>query len=428
MDIFARVRSQLQRFSFYFLHLRSPQATRRWQAGLLRRVVRHSAANIPLYREILASANVSPDDIRTFDDISRLPVLSKKTFTGIFAEEYTNLNRPLSALWVQTSGTAGAPFTFAASGLYNNDRTSRFLRFKFMVWEGVPVRTLQAMRVAQIKIRSRSSSNKLFLAVRDFLQKPEEAVAALVSFEPMVIESYSAILLELAKVVEKKQSPLAPRYVVSFGEKLSPSSRVYIERTLKTKIFDRYGTEEMGVIGVECAQHDGFHINIESVIIEITDDAGNPLPPGSSGRVIGTDLMNYNMPFIRYDTSDHGVMTFDRCACGLRTPRIWIEGRYSAYLTFNERKIHHLEFDGALDGFMNHIFQYQVAKLDEHRLEVRIVPSTSSDTEKSTRAITEKLQDLVGPNITVTVLTASSVPIVGRGKSQIIVDESAVSV
>src|SRR6185503_16423776 len=166
-------------------------------------------------------------------------------------------------------------------------------------------------------------------------------------------------------------------YIVTVGEMLSPAARRFLQEQFCGRVYDRYGAEEVGAVAVECSEHNGMHINVESVIVEVVDAQGLPVADGQKGKIIITDLLNFNMPFIRYDTRDTGIVRHDPCPCGLEVPRIWIEGRYSAFLTFDGRAINHLEFDAALDGFMNVIVQYQVAKIADRRVEIRIVPGPS---------------------------------------------------
>jgi phenylacetate-CoA ligase len=215
-----------------------------------------------------------------------------------------------------------------------------------------------------------------------------------------------------------------PVYIVSFGEMLTPAARALVSRVFSTEVFDRYGTEEVGTIAVECSAHDGMHVNSESVIVEIIDDEGRRVPRGSYGRIIVTDLFNFNMPFIRYDTGDRGVLLTSPCSCGLQTPRIRIEGRYSAYLEFENQRIHHLEFDGALDAFANHIEQYQVVKTAADALEIRVVPAPAF-TEDSRLRAKDSVMKLTGQGVSVTVVTVTQIEPTEQGKSRIVIDLTA---
>ncbi len=73
---------------------------------------------------------------------------------------------------------------------------------------------------------------------------------------------------------------------------------------------------------MECEKHSGMHINAEDLLVEIVDDDGNPLPAGRRGRLLVTNLNEYGMPLIRYDTDDESAFKDHLCSCGRHLPLI----------------------------------------------------------------------------------------------------------
>lgn len=412
---------------FITMHARAPRAIVRWQERRLRMLVVNAARHIPMYRSLLDESGTMATDIVSLGDLVKLPLMSKSSFLGRPVEEYINGSRSIRSGWRATSGTSGRPFSVLSSDAVTNPYFHEFCSYRFLWRYGRPTRDLRELRVARIKIRSRQRRNRMFISVRDYLTSPEEVIAELAAFKPDIIESYSSILLDIARWSVQRGRPLGfvPTHIVSFGEMLTPAARSLITRVFSAEIFDRYATEETGTIAVECPRHTGMHINSESVIVEIVDANGRILPEGASGRVVVTDLFNLNMPFIRYDTGDCGTLySYPACPCGLRTPRLTIEGRYSSYLRFGTRRIHHLEFDGALDAFVNHIEQYQVVKVSENALEVRIIPAAAF-AEGSRRRVLDNVSRLVGEDLLVSVVLVTRLEPTERGKSRIILDLTA---
>ncbi len=420
-----RLWRRVQLAQFCLLHRRSLRAQQRWQEKYLRRLVRHACQNVPIWRALMHDKNIDPDSICLITDMTRLPTTSKQTFLGRMVEDYVDNSRMTQSFWYATSGTSGMPFTFLMSDLARTPMYSDFGSLRFLWWRGVPFKNIFSIRLARIKIRATSTENRLFIPVEEFQRDARQALTQIANFKADIVSTYPSILLDIAQLIEREPSLLqpAPRFVLSFGEVLSPSLRKFVSETMGSEIYDRYGLEEIGAIGVECAVHDGFHINTESVIIEITDDTYNPVAHGTEGRMVATDLFNYNMPFIRYDTGDNGRISYEPCACGLRSPRLWVKGRYTAYLEFPVRRIHHLEFDGAMDGFMHLIFQYQIAKRSDTEIVARVIPGPAFHEGVAGKVI-EKLIALVGDGISVRVETVQKLPRVPRGKSRIVIDET----
>lgn len=419
--------NRLRFAQFCVLHRRSLAAQKRWQKNRIQKLIRHAYRHVPLWRTLLREKGIVPDSIRSIEDMSRLPITSKRTYLGRMPEEFIDNSRAVQSHWYLTSGTSGMPFRFLLSEQSVLEKYIDFASFRFLWWRGESLSKLATTRLARIKIRGPSNEHRLFVPVEEFLSHPRESLARIVNFKAEIISAYPSILLDMARLLSKDSTLPRPqlRFVLSFGEMLFPSVRTFVQDTLGCEIYDRYGLEEIGVVGVECAQHDGFHVNTESVIIEIADDSYVPIAPGMEGKIIATDLLNYGMPFIRYDTGDRGKISYEPCACGLRSPRLWIQGRYSAYLSFPARSIHHLEFDGAMDGFMNYIFQYQIAKKSENEIVARIIPGPAFYADVIGR-VKENLEKLVGIGVRVSVETVGELPVTPRGKSRIIIDESVV--
>ncbi len=410
---------------FCILHRRSLAAQRRWQCRGLKKMVAHAYNHVPLWRTIFKEKGITPDSIRSLDDITKLPVVSKQTFLGREVEEYIDTSRRVFSAWYVTSGTSGVPFRFLMSEEAVLDTYINFTSYRFLWWLGVPLKHIDSMRLARIKIRAPQRPNRLLITVEDFLKDPREVLQRLVEFDVEIIAAYPSILLEIARLVESDPTlpRPKPRFALSFGETLFPSVRSYVSTTLGCEIYDRYGLEEIGAVGVECKMHDGLHVNTESVLIEVLHESDAVVALGGEGRIVATDLLNLGMPFIRYDSGDRGKISYESCACGLHSPRLWIKGRYSAYLSFSERRIHHLEFDGAMDGFMNYIFQYQIAKKSDSEIVARIIPGPAFYADVK-EWVEESLKKLVGEDVRVVVEVVGGIPLTPRGKCRIVIDES----
>lgn len=409
---------------FYSLYARSLGTIERWQSSSLSHLVAYARKNVPLYSELYS--HVTATTFRTITERTRLPIIDKFIFINKQTEEYVDNSRPIFAPWKSTSGTTGEPFTFLPGLRAGNQAYADFTCFRFLLLDRKYNRSIRNTRIARIKMSSDRRLNRMFISTKDFLSDIPAAVAHLAKYNPHVIETFPSLLVAIAhEVSEKKSSSLLyPPYVVSYGEPLTAEAREFISRTLHTEVYDRYGLEELGVVGMECAQHDGFHILPESVIVEIIDKSGTPASDGTDGRIVVTSLMNYNMPFIRYDTGDIGRMSKAACACGLVSPRVWIQGRdRGPALELNGRRIIQLEFDVVLGQLMHSVKRYQVVKKNDESVLVRIVPG-SSYTAETANEIEQLIRPIVGQSVQIAIEIVPSIVPRESGKSEGVRDES----
>jgi phenylacetate-CoA ligase len=112
-----------------------------------------------------------------------------------------------------------------------------------------------------------------------------------------------------------------------------PHERGLIEEVFGIKVTDRYGCEEVSLIGCECEKHDGMHLNVEHLFIEFVREDGTSCRPGEPGRIVVTDLVNRAMPLIRYNVGDVVCPTERRCTCGRGLPLMeGVTGRVADFL------------------------------------------------------------------------------------------------
>lgn len=109
--------------------------------------------------------------------------------------------------------------------------------------------------------------------------------------------------------------------------------RATLSRVFGARVHNKYGSRECADMACECARG-GFHIFATGVHLEVVDDAGQPVPPGVTGRILVTLLHNFRMPIIRYEIGDLGALSDRACPCGSSFPLLdRVEGRLSERLT-----------------------------------------------------------------------------------------------
>ena len=170
---------------------------------------------------------------------------------------------------------------------------------------------------------------------------------------------------------------------------------------------------------MECYEHKGMHINMESFIVEIIDEEGNPCKPDEEGRIIVTDLDNQVMPFIRYDTEDTAAFQSHHCSCGrssdlLKDP----SGRIVDTIITPENK--HLSFGFFVLKFEDFpiVDQFQVVQRDNQNIDLLLVKNKEFN-EKLFKPLLEEVKEYCKP-MNVNVVYVDSIQKEPSGKMRIV--------
>jgi len=157
-----------------------------------------------------------------------------------------------------------------------------------------------------------------------------------------------------------------PRLVFSTAELLDRPTRQRIEEYFRAPVYNFYGMVEFGAMAWECAPYRGFHINTDTVVLEIVRN-GKPVKAGEKGRIVATGLHSHTMPFVRYDTEDVGILSTKRCACGRGLPLLErLEGRCDDIISLPDGNVLPTSFSRFLRDLKG-IRQYRIVqeKIDE---------------------------------------------------------------
>jgi phenylacetate-CoA ligase len=179
-------------------------------------------------------------------------------------------------------------------------------------------------------LRSRAMGSQ-FLSSFDLSEsKMDEFIKSIEAFKPKFFLAYPGPLEQFAMHCKKRgvQFPFL-KAIVSSAETLWPHQLELIEDSFGVKVFNRYGSREVGQIASECEMRNGLHVSADRMLVEVVDSGGRPCAPGEVGQILITDLDNYGMPLIRYDIGDRAVPAENqKCSCGRGLPLLQkVEGR-----------------------------------------------------------------------------------------------------
>jgi phenylacetate-CoA ligase len=414
-------------------------------------LLRHAAENVPFYREEYQRLGLVLNELRTVNDLTRLPVLGKADYRKRQPQQFYATNIPAyRRLEKTTSGSTGEPFQFCldraalpsvfASHLFYDSwhGLSPFDRYVRIAATpptppSLPVQTPAAKRLRQAITDSLRGIHERWTQERISVwevdgERALEIWRRIEAFRPRFVMGYTSSLATIADELLRRNLPLSRPVsaVVTIAETLSPTRRRLIEEYFRAPIINRYGLREFGSWSAQsCAESpDRFHINTELVVCEILRADGSRCAPGETGRVVLTDLRNYARPFIRYETGDLAVARAEKCDCGRGFPLLTeIQGRSQESLrTPSGKEISPVVLGHYLFVYHDHlkvVRHYQLVRESSTKLTLLVVSDEGWNEEHRGR-LRSDLARLVGDDMEVAVQTVDEIPKEQSGKRPII--------
>lgn len=313
-----------------------------------KKLIEYSYEHVPYYRNIWKKMGISPEDIKSYDDIEKLPVIDKNTvieYYNEFISDEVDINKLTKH---STGGSSGLRLIV----LYD-ESTIKARRLGILRWmtaaklkysdKGVWIgRASKELLNNKKKWGNQGEkfygffnpvSNRLQLTTNNMsLNILKHYVKNIKKFKPVYIQGYASGIVMLARYMSENNISIKLKAVLASSETLSEKDRAIIKKVFKCEVFDRYGCGEEVVSASECQYHNGYHIEIDRCLVEILDDKNKRIED-RVGNIIATNLINFSFPLIRYKTGDLGLIKIKKCECGIYVPTITsLVGRNSEYL------------------------------------------------------------------------------------------------
>lgn len=376
-----------------------------FQKKRLEEIVLFSYHNTKYYHKILSDFEVVVAGEVHLENFSRLPILTKEIITIHRQDMIVNADDN----YTDTSGgSTGEPIKIEKNRLcWKKGMAGKWLFFSFAV-PGIPFKHIKLWGSEKDFLKGTtgiSGKIKNFLLKRVLLNtyrlkdnNMDEYICAINSIQPEVIEAYADSIYLLAKHIEKKKIHIySPRAIFSSAGVLRSEMRELIEKVFKTKIYNRYGSREVGDMACNCDKTDKLHVNILDYYFEILDENLRPAAKDESGKVIITSFNNLAMPLLRYDIGDRAIPSInERCVCGRGLPLIErVEGRSCDFIETRGGR-----FSGtALTTSMYHAYsikKYQFIQKSFDNILIKIVLNDESLWKKDMPKLHSKLIETLG--------------------------------
>ena len=281
-----------------------------YQLKKLKELVHFAYQYSEYYAEKMTEINVHPNDIKTLDDLKKLPILTKEVLVKENTRIHTNYKFKKKFL-ASTSGSSGNSLSFfrdewadsfnrAAAlrgyswySVHPWEKNGYFWGFSFSFVQQLKVRLLDKL---QNRFRVFKYDDKGF---KSFVNKLKNA---------RYIHGYSSMIFEAAKRINQNQLPKPQKLKMVKGtsEKIFDSYQDEVKKAFGMPIISEYGATESGIIAFECPDGN-MHINMEGVLVEVIDN-----------EIAVTNLQMLSFPVIRYKLGDYIELEAEdiNCPCG----------------------------------------------------------------------------------------------------------------
>lgn len=316
------------------IEFRSPEEIKEYQNGRLREALRYLADNSPFYQRVFKDNNINIDEIRTIDDLMKIPFTEKKDLQ-LHNADFLCVPPEKIIDYITTSGTLGDPVTFGCTDK-DLDRLA-FNEMKSFSCAGVkPGNIVQLMTTLDKRFMAGLA---YFLGIRKLGASvirvgngmPELQWDTIRRLKPdtiMCVPSFILRLIEYAEQHDIDYRNSSIKRIIGIGEGLREQdfSLNLLGNRIKEKwdvdLFATYSSTEMGATFSECPYGCGGHVHPELIIVEIIGDNNLPVKDGEIGEVVVTTLGVEGMPLLRFRTGDMSCKITEQCKCGRNSYRL----------------------------------------------------------------------------------------------------------
>jgi phenylacetate-CoA ligase len=373
----------------------------------LKTLVRFAAGQAPFWRERLSAGTIERA-ARLEEALAALPILSRAELrdnqSALRAVALPAGHRAQGER--KSSGSTGMVVTVAISDVAL--AVQHALTFRAHLWAGRdfsrPLAVIRRMKSGQASYPSGAKAARWgsplvypiptgpSFSLTTLNTSVGEAWDWLTRVKPAYLVTYPSFLDALAKHAAKGGSDSIPlESVTTIGELMTDELRGLAAKHL-APLHDLYSSEEAGLMAIQCPSCSLYHVQSESLILEVVDDSGRPCRPGEMGRVLLTPLMNFAMPLFRYDIGDFAEVGGD-CRCGRFMPVLSrILGRRRNMLTLPDGRMFWPSFGARFMQEILPVTEHQFRQTEPGIIEVWLVTENeiSPAQQNELRAIVQR--------------------------------------
>lgn len=391
------------------------------------KLINYAYENSDFYKKKYDNANVHINEIKTKEDILKLPILTKKevkeNLNLILTIDKANNNLGKGA----TGGSTGTPMVYYLDKRIPNESFAwRYLNWwKLSPWDdGVFIwrKTRQSFISSLMNKLAWWPVKKIKLDASILTKdKLETIVEKINKNKPRLIQGYIGSVYEVASFIDNFKIQIhSPIAIWVTSAPVMEYQKLFIEKVFKAPLYNEYGSSEIPWIAAQCNEQEHLHVNVEGRYLEIvnTDENGE-------GDIIITNLLDYYFPLIRYELGDRSKFVKDKCNCGINLPLISeVKGRSGDTIEIPELgKIDASYLTTIFDKFPNSILAFQIVQHKNYSITIKYVPNLEYDNYKNEVDDVFTLFTKIVENKIVVRLSQEIEILSDRGKSRYIIKE-----
>ncbi len=375
----------------------------------LRKIVRYAVETVPYYRNLFRTEGIDPREIRSADDLARLPLIDKKTVRKDPNLFLSTSRRGKQSIPVITSGSTGTPLEV------HHDRVSLLANIAFGEREREVISRVSGIShgYREVNISYRGSTGEVvrsfyrqwtFIPIRpkrlslSVLEPVEHIVERINHFRPEIIVGFGSYLETLFRMLASRKMRMhLPRLVIYSAESMTREGRALIEERFGVPVLTMYNAVEAFKIGFFCEERKNFHLHDDLCHVRIVDANGHQVACGAKGEVVISNLVNRGTVLFNYRLGDVASMPSERCACGRTFPLLSeLEGRVEDIVLLPDGGFVHPRAVWGVLKQRNEVLRYQMIQHDLNRFELKLVTVDRPSYERVIGRILGDLRGLLG--------------------------------
>lgn len=364
----------------------------------------------------------------TGNKIQEFPVMNKRliidNYDDIKSSDY--IGKKLHKM--STSGSTGTPFTVIQDKIKRSRVIAEVLFFGkkcgytfgqkqvfFRVW----VKSVKKSKLKQFL------QNMITEDISNLDSNKMEHIKEILTTDKKIrnILSYASTMGQVSKyLLERNYKPkdFSVKSIICGSELLQDETRNNLKKVFGCNVVSRYANEENGIFGQECLEKQEFHLNTSSYYFEFLKlDEDKPAEKGELARIVVTDLYNYALPMIRYDTGDLAIVGEADCDVKVNNVIKEIFGRRVdlIYNTKGEALSPHTITNNMWE--VKNIKQFKFTQISQNEYVILLNIEKNFD-KKQEKEIREKFETILGNNARVKIDYIDEIPVLASGKRKYI--------